>query len=422
MIVSAKKRFWFDELVTYTLAADPSLSHMIGALADQVDGAPPTLHLVMWSVARVFSPSELSLRMVSACAMAVALLLMWRVLARSLPLHAVAIGLLTPFCLSTLLLLQNAEARFYGVFMALTALGFWWYDRWGQDKAEGTRSLAGHALTHGALACLHVWGLFFSGAILAAHLTRDAVEGRFRPRAYLSLMAGWLAFAAWLPAFHWQMQLARPRSWMLPPTVADLLDAYAFKLPFPLLVLALLFVATLLRIDALRSGVALAPLPAGADQMASRADLSARIFAFALLAVPLAGWVLSRTFAPAFQDRYALPALLGWAILFSIAVARTMSYPQSEGESHGTWWGHAARGAICVWVAGLVGSPVVYGWLVTPQTDLYLADEAWEHLDLPVATESAHSYHAPGTLYTPTWSISFHSGPGQRIRSAERRF
>ncbi|MFP5501885.1 MAG: glycosyltransferase family 39 protein, partial [Candidatus Sericytochromatia bacterium] len=323
LLISPKKLFWFDEIASYLLASAPSVPRLLAAVADQTDTAPPLFHLIIWGWTRLFPPGELSLRLVSAFGMAIALLVLWRTMARTYAFWPVALGVLNAFCLSTLLLLQNAEARFYGVFVALTAMALWAYDRLGRE--ESWKLLAANALLHAALVLVHVYGFFYSGALLGAFVVRDLAAGKLKPRVYLTVLAGWLAFVPWIPSYRWQMQVGQPHSWMPVPTPEMLMAAYSFSLPLPLILIGLFFVGALFTL-ARQRGASEAPAAPEA-----RHESSLWIAAFALLTVPVAAWVFSRLAFPIFQDRYTLPALASWAILFAALASRLLPARPFEG-------------------------------------------------------------------------------------------
>src|SRR5437764_1175460 len=56
---------WVDELLSFNLIHDPSVSHMLAALGDQADGAPPLYYLSAKVWAALFSENPASLRMFS---------------------------------------------------------------------------------------------------------------------------------------------------------------------------------------------------------------------------------------------------------------------------------------------------------------------------------------------------------------------
>ena len=69
VVVSAKKYFWNDELLSYYLFSDRSFLHMLGAFHDKINNAPPLYFVLGWVWARMAGTSELSLRLLSCFGM-----------------------------------------------------------------------------------------------------------------------------------------------------------------------------------------------------------------------------------------------------------------------------------------------------------------------------------------------------------------
>ena len=80
VIDATVRYFWVDEILTATLVGDPSLPHMLRALADQVDTSPPLYYLLGWGWARVFGNEAMSLRILSGSFAAAAFIILWRAL------------------------------------------------------------------------------------------------------------------------------------------------------------------------------------------------------------------------------------------------------------------------------------------------------------------------------------------------------
>src|SRR6478672_13132882 len=66
VIVSSKKFFWNDELLSFYLLNDRSLPHMLVAWSDKFNQAPPFYFIIGWLWDKVFGSTELSLRLFSS--------------------------------------------------------------------------------------------------------------------------------------------------------------------------------------------------------------------------------------------------------------------------------------------------------------------------------------------------------------------
>ena len=122
-IVAQSKRLWNDEILSLVLIQDPSFSHMINAWGDTFNQAPPLYFILAWGWDKVFGSSDLSVRLVGSLCLCIALLVTWRCLRRIWGPSASAIGTVGLYCLSSLVLYHNTEARMYGLFVLTCSSG-----------------------------------------------------------------------------------------------------------------------------------------------------------------------------------------------------------------------------------------------------------------------------------------------------------
>jgi hypothetical protein len=121
-LVSSQKNFWNDELFSYYLLSDPSFSHMLGAFHDKINNSPPLYFLLGWLWTSGFGSSPLSLRLFSSAGIGLATFVTWLTLRSVYDFRSASIGTLTVFCSSKIILYQNAEARMYGMYLAIASL------------------------------------------------------------------------------------------------------------------------------------------------------------------------------------------------------------------------------------------------------------------------------------------------------------
>ena len=119
---SQHKQVWFDEILTWREVCDPSLWHLYHAIQHGADGGQPLFYTTAWLWAKAFGSSVLALRLYSSVAMCGALVVTWRTIRRFYGVWATAFGVLAFWGTSGLLLDQNAEARFYGLYMFAVAV------------------------------------------------------------------------------------------------------------------------------------------------------------------------------------------------------------------------------------------------------------------------------------------------------------
>jgi hypothetical protein len=327
---SSRKQAWMDEIFTWKEVSDPSLWHLYYAIQHGADGGQPFFYTTAWLWAKVFGTGVLTLRLYSCIAMCGALLVTWRTIRRFYGVWATAFGVLTIWGTSGVLLEQNVEARFYGLYMLAVAITVDVYTRLLARPVPTRLLLVLTLLSQAALVLTHVLGLIYSGLILLALILFDAANGRVRFKVYLFFAAGWLALLVWVPAIRASMAAGRPRGWIEMPTVINLLTGYLFdnslqwlrffkrhsdELLFLIVhriaevvffgPLAAVFLLGLRRI--LRSG----------RQAISDPRSALLLVAYLLLSAPVVLFVLSHLMAPVFVPRYYLPSGIGMAIVLA---------------------------------------------------------------------------------------------------------
>ena len=111
-----------DEIFTWKEVSDRSLWHLYYAIQHGADGGQPLFYTTAWFWARTFGFGALALRLYSSVAMCGALLVTWRTVRRFYGVWATAFGVLFFWGTSGVLLEQNVEARFYGLYMLCVAV------------------------------------------------------------------------------------------------------------------------------------------------------------------------------------------------------------------------------------------------------------------------------------------------------------
>jgi hypothetical protein len=327
---SPHKQAWMDELFTWKEVSDPSLWHLYCAIQHGVDGGMPVFYTTAWLWAKAFGTGVLTLRLYSCLTMCGALLVTWLTIRRFYSMWATAFGVLAFWGASGLLLNQNVEARFYGLFVLTVALTVNVYARLVTQPAPKLRLLALSFLSQAALVLTHVLGIIYGGLILLALIVSDAARRRFRLRVYLFYAAGWLALLAWVPAIRASMAAGKPSTWIMMPTFKTLIATYLFEVfeqwfgllqrhsneaTFQmvrhaaewiiLIPLTLIFLLGLRRLVASRQRT---------DSPARSAFL---LVGYLLLTTPLVLFVISHLLSPVFVSRYLLPCGVGAAIILA---------------------------------------------------------------------------------------------------------
>ena len=369
VVCSVHKQAWTDEVFTWRDLSDPSLWHLYYAVQHGADGGMPLFYTTAWLWARAFGTGVLTLRMYSCVAMCAALVVTWRTLRRFYGTWATAFGILSFWGTSGLVLDENAEARFYGLFLLTVALTLNISTRLMVQPAPKLRLLVLSLVSQSALVLSHVLGILYGGLILLGLILSDAAQRRFRPRIYLFHAAGWLALLVWLPSIRASMAVGKPHGWIGKPELKYLFPAYLFA-PFEQWFLllerhsggarwkmvhhaaefAMLIALAVILLLGLRKLLA-------AEQRTSPDPGSALLLiGYLLLSAPLILFVLSYVVTPIFLARYTLPSGIGLAIVLAdFADARGSDNPAS---SRLVWVGVATFLAILPVLSSLVMPPL----------------------------------------------------------------
>jgi len=325
LLWSSHKQAWMDEIFTWKEVSDHSLFHLYYAIRHGADGGMPLFYTTAWLWAKVFGTGILTLRLYSCVAMCGALLITWRTIRRFNGTWATSFGVLTIWGTSALLLNQNAEARFYGLYMLTVAIAVNIYARVITQAAPAPRLLVATFLCQAALVSSHVLGAVYGGLILLAIILFDVRKHRRRFKLYFWHAAGWLALLLWVPAIRASMAASRPRPWIEMPAVRNLLTAYLFqsstfsdlKAPSHNLLYMIVLCAAVLVVFVPLVSVFLLESGRSLD-LHKRSDPNALLLvAYALLSAPLVLFVLSRLITPVFVPRYFLPSSIGLAIVLA---------------------------------------------------------------------------------------------------------
>jgi hypothetical protein len=375
---SQHKQPWMDEIFTWREVSDPSLWHLYGAIQHGADGGMPLFYATAWLWAKTFGTSVLTLRFYSCVAMCAALLVTWKTLRRFYGMWATAFGILLFWGTSGLLLDQNAEARFYGLFLLVFSIAVDIYTRLVAQSTPKLRLLIFSLLTQAALVSSHVLGIIYGASLLLALILSDRTMHRLRPRVYLFHVAGWISLIPWTPAIRASMAAGKPHGWIVVPNVKFLISAYLFddslqwfnllerhssEVLFQvvrhgtelvmLLLLALVLVVGLRKLAALERQAN--PDPRAALLLA----------AYLTLSIPLLLFVLSHLITPVFVPRYLLPCGVALAVVMADFSDGMGADKQNSPR--------LARGVVALLLAAL---PVLSALVLPPLV------RSWEFLDV----------------------------------------
>jgi hypothetical protein len=179
--IATKRLFWFDEISTLTVTRLPDLATVWKALGDYVDSMPIGYHVLARTAYNLSGQWDVSIRLLSAAAMAAAMLIVFdcaRRLTNGLG------GLIAPCILvSSCLTFYAYEARSYALLAMLSALSLW---LWIHTKERSGAA----ALLFGAVFFLAVATHFYAVLGLIPYGLWEIYRGRLRRPPCPKLIAG----------------------------------------------------------------------------------------------------------------------------------------------------------------------------------------------------------------------------------------
>jgi hypothetical protein len=389
VIVSSKSYFWTDELETYLLVGDQSFRHMMIAFGDKFTTVPPLYFVLGWLWAKAFGVTEVWLRLFSSLGMSVACVVTWIILRRNYRVWPSVFGTLGAFCLTDLVLAENAEARMYGLFLAVCSLGVLGFDVINRRQHCSTSALLVNAVIHAAIVQTHLFGILYSGAILSAFVIRDGFFNVFRPRVYVSVVLGWLSLIPYIPTFLNQADVGNPRTWIPVPSLNHLILILVPSAdPFVSLVIILVLAISAIRF--VFSAVNSRHEQVAPEQPSSATEVSLRILAFSFLAVPPCIWIVSRTLKPLFVIKYMIPVTLAWAILLAYLASRIIERGKSQLPE--VW--RRKLSAVVLWAFALIllVQPLTYAWSFLDESFPGMEDAKYGYRDLPIVTSRGYDF------------------------------
>lgn len=329
IVVSSKKFFWNDELLSFYLLSDPSFTHMMGAWGDTFNQAPPLYFILGWLWAKLLGTTELSLRLFSSLMICVGFTLVWITLRRIYTFWIASIGVASVFCLSELVLYHNAEVRMYGLFTATCALALLQFDIINRRQKCSWKFLVPNTFIHGFIVLTHLYGILYSGAIVSAFLLRDSHFKMFRLNVYLSVILGWLFLLPFIPSI--LNQANNHAKWFSRISASQLLRYFIFTSKFGLLflLLSMLVVSiSLYIVQATNRRNEKKPTPSNIN-LFPETEFSLLVLAGTFMTVPVIAWIISQTIIPMLNERYIIPTIaISWPII--LAYLSSKIFPTSQ--------------------------------------------------------------------------------------------
>lgn len=309
--LASRKLMWNDELYTYYVATLPSMREVWAALLSGGEQTPPFFYFTTRVAMDAFGASNISIRlpeMIGFWVMSISLLVFVKRRTSWLPALCAA-----AFPLVTTAYYYAFEARAYGMVLGFAgvALVCW------QSAALGRRrllSLMGLAVSLSAAVSSHYYSVFVILPLAFGEMTRALESRRLDLPVWVALAFPVIPLALHLPLL--RAGQAYSGAFWSPPQWINVPDFYAHLLTPALVGLAVILVLAILH-----------ALVAGTDESsatslrAASLPLAEIMAACGFIVLPFVAVVVAKAFTGAFTYRYAIAAVLGFAVLAGFGAA-----------------------------------------------------------------------------------------------------
>jgi len=311
-VLSNLHLLWRDELYTYYQVHGHSLQTLFPAIASGINKMPFVYFLLLWGIEQVTQLTPLMMRMVSALCIVLASPLIYFSLKRY-GVRTAAAAVFLFYCLSRSLFRYSFEARPYGLYFLCAALVLLCFYRLTLRERVASGLLCANAFAQFLLPAVHYIGGVYGALAFGALAVDDWSRRRFRPKVYLSFLAGWLVFACLcLPTLRRQFQAPGGLGWIPRANGKSLFEWFSFEATWagPLVVIGM--------VVGLRS-IALQIRKGGSGDR-SNLESGLLLCAFLWFVAPVAFWLMSFTgVLNGFLPRYFIPSILAWIIFMAVA-------------------------------------------------------------------------------------------------------
>lgn len=307
-VLASTKPFWYDEILTLTIANQSPGPAMWKAMTAGFEFNPPFAYVISWAIHTIAPPGELISRLPQILACLVSMLVLYRIVATRSNRATGFLAVLLSW--STLIPHYGVELRAYA-FVVLGTTLLW--SVWGDFGRGMTPTKWRYLAVYGALELIllsHVWGLLVVGAFGVAEIFRWISAGRIDAKMAAVFLTAGLTCLCYLPLVK-SMSLMVLDSPIYRAGFTGLISAYIQLLLFPLLyfVLVCLLLFSLFQARTRESGdqesICLSSLLAPWEIVLS----------IALMSTPVLLFLASEVSRSHFYPRYCLSAIIPMLII-----------------------------------------------------------------------------------------------------------
>jgi hypothetical protein len=311
LVLAARKLMWNDELYTYYMAVLPTMRDVWQALLTGGEQTPPFFYLVTRGAFALFGTTHVSIRLPEMIGVWVMSACLLAFVARRATWYAALCA--ATFPLVTMTYHYAFEARAYGLVLGFggVAIVCWQVAASNRHRAL---ALAGLAASLSAALATHYYAVFLVAPLALA----EAVRSLERRRLDLAM---WLAFAAPAVVLALHLPLLRAGAsysgtFWAPPQWVNVPDFYDHLLAPAVVPVTVILVLAAVHATLRPTGATPAPAEEG-----RRVPLHEVALAIGFVAIPFASVLVAKLVTGAFTYRYALPAVIGFALLAGFATA-----------------------------------------------------------------------------------------------------
>jgi hypothetical protein len=303
------KLLWNDELFTLYTAQLPTYSDIWLLLASGVEGLPPTFHILTRMFLKMGGVNHLALRLPEILGVGVMSLCLFVIVSRRSSAVYGLVAMLLP--LVTHAFYYATEARSYGLVLGLAAVSLLCWQSIVDDRRRLV-SLVGLTASLGAALASHYYAVLIFVPLAAGEVARTIVRRRLDVPIWVAFSIATIPLWVFMPLIQSGRRLsatfwAKPRWFGVVSFYQNVLALTASGAIF--LFVAILLLLTIYAI--VRSQVGFAPKHVAA----SRIPVYEVIAGLGYLAIPAVAVLLAKVATGAFTDRYAIPAVIGLAVI-----------------------------------------------------------------------------------------------------------
>lgn len=311
-LLASRRLLWNDELFTLYTSRLPSFSDIWNALLTGADQIPPLFHLITRASFFLFGINELSVRLPAILGFwLMSICLFHFVSKRSSALYGFAAML---FPLVTGAYDYAYEARSYGLILGFGGLAFVCWQATVNGRYR-VLSLCGLAISLATALSIHYYAVLLFFPLALGEMVRTLLRRRVDIAVWIAFGVAMSVLFLYLPLIEHSRTYSE-HTWSVPNWM--MLPGFYFFLLAP----AILPLAAALIVAAMPFAAKQSVSILSNQEDSSNAELPELAAALGFIALPVVAMILAKLIVGAFTYRYALPAVIGFSILFAFAAYR----------------------------------------------------------------------------------------------------